>query len=200
MGFFKPAVLEYTITDCKKEINDYLIEDIFFDDYTHCFIIRIDTSLLVLASQPDMMEVVPSNDSAAVVRRIGVLNLMLLAALGGLIRWTLLGSSTELPVLLSVQALHGLTFGAAHLGAMHFIAQAAPAGYSATVQSLYNAIAMSAAIAIAVPLSGPLFEAVGGQAYYAMTVLSVAGGCGVLILRRLWHGDRLTLPEGPSST
>ncbi len=154
-----------------------------------------DRMIGLLWSEGVVAEIVLFAFGAAVVRRIGVLNLMLLASIGGLIRWTLLGTSTELPVLLSVQALHGLTFGAAHLGAMHFIAQAAPAGYSATVQSLYNAIAMSAAIAIAVPLSGPLFEAVGGKAYFAMTALSVAGGCGALILRGLWNGERLALPE-----
>jgi PPP family 3-phenylpropionic acid transporter len=131
---------------------------------------------------------------AAVVRRLGPTRMMLLATAGGLVRWTMLGASTELPVLLFAQALHALTFGAAHLAAMHFISSAAPPGLSATAQSLYNALAMSATIAIAVPLSGPLFEVLGGQAYYAMTALSLAGGAMALRLSRYWDGGRIELP------
>ena len=57
----------------------------------------------------------------------------------------LLGYSTDLVALFAVQILHGLTFGAAHLGAMAFVAQAAPKGYTATMQSLYNAVGVAGA-------------------------------------------------------
>lgn len=153
-----------------------------------------DRMIGLLWAEGVLAEIILFAVGAAAVRRLGVTRLMLLAALAGLIRWTALGASTDLPVLLAAQVLHGLTFGAAHLGAMNFIVQAAPVGYSATAQSLYNAIAMSAAIAIAVPLSAPLFEAAGGHAYYAMTGLSLAGGLGVLLLSRLWDGRRIELP------
>lgn len=131
---------------------------------------------------------------SAVVRRIGPTRLMLIAAAGGLARWTALGATTDLAVLFLAQALHALTFGAAHLGAMNFIVRAAPEGYSATAQSLYNALAMSGTIAIAVPLIGPVYEAVGAAAYYAMSGLSLAGGVVALGLARRWDGGRIELP------
>jgi PPP family 3-phenylpropionic acid transporter len=77
---------------------------------------------------------------------------------------------------------------------MNFIARAAPVGYSATAQSLYNALAMSGTIAIAVPLIGPVYEAVGGGAYYVMCGLSLAGGVVALGLGRAWDGGRVDLP------
>ena len=41
--------------------------------------------------------------------------------------------------LLVLQILHGATFGAAHLGAIHFIAQRMEASVSVTAQSVYSA-------------------------------------------------------------
>ena len=131
--------------------------------------------------------------AAPLVRRLGPGRMMLLAAIGGLIRWIVLGTTTDLTILFAVQILHAATFAAAHLGAMNFISLAAPVGLSATAQSLYNAIAMGAAIALAVPLSGPIFEAIGGQAYYVMAMLSVAGGAFTLVLMRGWDGRRIAL-------
>src|SRR3546814_985543 len=93
--------------------------------------------------------------------------MLLLGALAGVVRWTLLAASTDLAVLFAAQALHAFTFGAAHLGAIAFIARAAPAGLSATAQTLYTTLAMGGTFTIVTPLTGPLFEAVGGQASYA---------------------------------
>jgi PPP family 3-phenylpropionic acid transporter len=78
---------------------------------------------------------------------------------------------------------------------MSFVAQAAPAGFTATVQSLYNALGMGAAAALAIMLSGPLYEAVGGHAFYLMSALSLAGGVAALVLRRRWDGNRIELPS-----
>ncbi len=134
-----------------------------------------------------------------VVRRVGPTRLMMIAAAGGLVRWAALGASTDLTVLFLAQALHGLTFGAAHLGAMNFIVRAAPVGYSATAQSLYNALAMSGTIAITVPLMGPVYEAIGGASYYVMCGFSLTGGVMGLALARKWDGGRIDLPAaGPS--
>src|SRR3546814_8893414 len=67
---------------------------------------------------------------AKVVQRLGPARMLLLGALAGVVRWTLLAASTDLAVLFAAQALHAFTFGAAHLGAIAFIARAAPAGRS----------------------------------------------------------------------
>lgn len=131
---------------------------------------------------------------ARLIDRFGLMPLLALAAVAGVIRWTLLAVSNDLAVLVVAQALHALTFGAGHLAAMSFVSRAAPVGMSATAQSLYNALAMGAAIAIAVPLSGIAYAEFGDQAYLLMTLMSALAGVCVLVLSRRWNGRRLELP------
>jgi len=131
--------------------------------------------------------------SGPVVRRLGAARLLGLAAAAGVVRWTATGLTAALPVLMAVQVLHGLTFGAAHLAAMWFLGRAVPVQVSASAQGLYSATAMGAAIGGALMLSGVLYQAVGGAAFHAMTALSAAGGIAALMLARLWDGETLRL-------
>jgi len=122
--------------------------------------------------------------SGAVLARAGPAALLMLAAGAGMLRWTVLAASTDLSFLIAVQALHGLTFGAAHLGAMHFVARAAPPGLTATAQSLYSAVSGGIAMGLAMLLAGALYEAAAGGAFLAMAVLSLGGLILALVLRR----------------
>ncbi len=122
------------------------------------------------------------------IRRFGLSWFFIGAALAGLVRWTALAYSTSLPVLFVVQILHGVTFGAAHLAAMAFIAAAIPARLSATAQSLHGAVALSVASGLVAPFLGPLYAEYGAGAFHAMTVLSLAGGVAAFVLSRRWDG------------
>jgi PPP family 3-phenylpropionic acid transporter len=112
---------------------------------------------------------------AVLIRRFGPLGLVRLAAVGGLVRWSVLAATTELWALVAVQTLHALTFGAAHLAIMHFIARNAPPGLSATAQSVYAALSGGLALGLAMFAAGHLYAAWQGGAYVAMAVLSAAG-------------------------
>jgi PPP family 3-phenylpropionic acid transporter len=136
----------------------------------------------------------------AFMRRIHPGDAMLLAAAGGVLRWTVLALTAEPWALFAVQWLHALTFGAAHLGGMAFIARAAPAGFSATVQSLYAALGMGAAAALAILMVGPVYATFGAGAYYFMTGLSLLGGAAAWALRHAWDGRRIELPETQPAT
>ena len=109
--------------------------------------------------------------------------LLILAGLAGILRWSVLAASTALPVLIAVQALHALTFGAAHLGAMHFIARAAPPGLSATAQGLYSAVSGGIAMGLAMLAAGVLYDAAAGRAFLAMAALSGGGLALAIVLR-----------------
>jgi len=122
--------------------------------------------------------------SGAVMARASPAALLALAALAGMLRWTVLAASTDLALLIAVQALHALTFGAAHLGAMHFLARAAPTGLAATAQSLYSAVSGGVAMGLAMLLAGALYQAAAGQAFLAMTALSTLGLGLALVLWR----------------
>ncbi|MCH9012300.1 MAG: MFS transporter [Proteobacteria bacterium] len=122
--------------------------------------------------------------SGAVVARVSPPLLLALAGLGGVLRWSVLAATTALPALVAVQALHALTFGAAHLAAMHFIARAAPPGLSATAQSLYAAISGGIAMGLSMLAAGALYQAYAGGAFLAMAALSAGGTVLALVLLR----------------
>lgn len=116
---------------------------------------------------------------------------LIIAACGGLIRWPVLAFSTALPALWAVQALHSVTFGAAHLGAIGFISRAAPVGLGATTQAIYTAVSGGAAMGLSIALSGWIYGRWGGLAFMAMAGLSLIGGIAALVVGRLWQGTPL---------
>lgn len=125
--------------------------------------------------------------------RYGPVGLMIFAAVAGVLRWTLTGLSLNIWIIGFAQLLHAFTFGAAYLGAMEFLKQAAPEELAASAQALFNAIAMGLAFAIALPVAGYIFAEFGGTSYWLMAVLSAIGGGGALLLGRLWMGQRLVI-------
>ena len=125
--------------------------------------------------------------SAPIVRALGPGWLMALGAAGGVVRWIGLGLTTDFYALLAFQSLHGLTFGAAHLGAMTYLQRFVPAESSATGQALYSAFGMGAAMALMQPVTGWIYGAHGGgAAFLAMAALAALGlAFAVLLARRL---------------
>jgi PPP family 3-phenylpropionic acid transporter len=131
-----------------------------------------------------LAEIVFFAAGGALLRRLGPRGLLALAGLGGLVRWTVLAGTTALPALITVQLLHALTFGAAHLGAVHFIAQRAPPGLGATAQGLYAALSGGLAMGLASLLAGWLYGTIEARAFYAMAVMSALGLALALALGR----------------
>lgn len=134
--------------------------------------------------------------SNAVIERFGPTRLLIFAALGAVMRWSLTAADPPLALLFLVQALHALSFGAAHLGAIHFIAKAIPEQYSATGQGLYAAFAMGLIMGLMTSISGALYARFGGQAYIAMALLGTLSLVGALLLDRLWQGEQIPVQEG----
>ncbi len=112
--------------------------------------------------------------SGRVVARFGPVALLAMGAGAGLIRWLVLGATTDIWALVAVQGLHALTFGATHLAAMHYIAQNVPAQFASTAQSVYSSFFGGTIMALAMLSSGWLFENYGGQAFTVMSALAVA--------------------------
>lgn len=109
--------------------------------------------------------------------------LLVLGALGGVLRWTAMALDPPGVLLPALQLLHGLSFGATHLGALGFLARHVPPGQSATAQG-YLAIVMGAAMAAAMSLSGVLYGAYGSVSYAAMALAAIGGGVCALVARR----------------
>ena len=138
----------------------------------------------VLWAEGVVAEIVLFWYSAPLVARFGPLGLMALGGAAGILRWSLMGVSPGLGAAAALQLLHALTFGASHLGAMHFMARRVPLGAAASAQSLYSALSAGFGSGLVMLAAGALYAAYGGQAYPFMALLSGAGLCGVLWLRR----------------
>lgn len=108
--------------------------------------------------------------------------LLVVGGAGGALRWTAMAFNPPTLLLPALQCLHALTFAATHLGAMAFLARAAP-GLAATAQG-YFAITLGVVMAGAMSLSGVLYAAYGSRAYAAMALAALAGGvCGLAAQR-----------------
>ena len=109
-------------------------------------------------------EVVLFAYSAAAVRRCGAPRLIVAGAGAAVVRWSVMGFDPPLALLVPLQLLHALTFGATHLGAMHFISRFIRDHQAGTAQALYAAVTAGVAMGGAMLLSGPLYAAYSGQA------------------------------------
>jgi PPP family 3-phenylpropionic acid transporter len=118
------------------------------------------------------------------VRRVGAARLIALGGLAGLIRWAGTGMTDALPALMVLQILHAFTFGATHLGAVHFIARRMAPEVSATAQSLYAAVVMGLALGFAAWMSGRLYAGWGAEAYHVMAAMAGVGAVIAIALRR----------------
>ena len=112
--------------------------------------------------------------SARVVGWLGASGMIVLGGLGGLLRWAVMALDPPTAALPFLQCLHALSFAATHLGAMHYLAQAVPAGRGATAQGDFAAV-QGIVFAGAMSLSGALVSAYGSLAYGAMAAAAAAG-------------------------
>lgn len=143
-----------------------------------------ETVIGLLWAEGVLTEIILFSAGPALLRRLSPATLIIFAAVAGIVRWAAMAASTTLPVLVVVQALHAFTFGAAHLGAIHFIVQHVSPAVSASAMSFYSALVMGLGIGIAVFAVGPLYAVSPAGAFLAMTVLSAAALFPALVLSR----------------
>ena len=106
-----------------------------------------------------------------------------------------MGFDPPLALLVPLQILHALTFGAAHLGAIHVMARSVPEGQAGTAQALYASVVGGVGMGAAMLLAGPLYAAYGGRAYWAMAVIAAVGLAASVALLRLRGARRLLSPR-----
>ena len=108
------------------------------------------------------------------LNRLGPSQAAALAAAAGVLRWTVMGFTTEVVALALVEPLHGVTFALLHLVAMRLIGTTIPLRLAATAQAVYGTLAVGAATAIVTFTAGWLYEWFGGAAFWIMALLCVA--------------------------
>lgn len=97
--------------------------------------------------------------------------LLALGATCALVRWSMLGATTELGWLIVAQLLHAGSFCLSHLGAIRYISRDLAPQVAPSAQALYAALAMGLMVAILFALSGQLYPVLAGQVFWIMAAL-----------------------------
>lgn len=121
---------------------------------------------------------------ARIERRFAPETLILIGAGAAVLRWLAMGFAPDGPALWPLQALHALTFAAAHVGAMRLLHRETPEASAAMGQTLYAALSGGVLMGASTFVSGLLYDAVGARGYWAMSLLALAGGALALLLLR----------------
>ena len=114
--------------------------------------------------------------------RIGPSGAALLAALAGVLRWSVEAETAWLPAVALVQPLHGITFALLHLACMQRLAESVPSRLAATALTVYGTLGIGAATAVLTLLSGSIYSVIGPQGFWVMAGLCAAA---LPIARRL---------------
>ena len=110
---------------------------------------------------------------AVLIGRLGCPGAIAVAALAGVVRWTVMSCTASLALLSMVQPLHGFTFALFHLAAMRMIGASVPTRLAGTAQSFYaaGATAMTASLTV---VSGVLYARLGARGFLVMALLCAA--------------------------
>ena len=108
------------------------------------------------------------------LNRLGPSQAAALAAAAGVLRWTVMGFTTQIVPLAVVEPLHGFTFALLHLVGMHLIGTTVPLRLAATAQAVYGTVAVGAGTAVLTFAAGWLYEWMAGAAFWAMALLCLA--------------------------
>jgi PPP family 3-phenylpropionic acid transporter len=143
-----------------------------------------ETTFGVLWSIGVIAEVVLFAYAGRALKRIGALNMIAIGAAGSLVRWGAMASDPSFGLLVVLQLLHGLTFGATHLGVVHAIQERVRPDQAASAQSLHSALSSGIMMGGAMALAGAMYGPLGGLSYLVMVVLAAGGGALVLAAKQ----------------
>ncbi|KKB79925.1 hypothetical protein VW35_05485 [Devosia soli] len=115
--------------------------------------------------------------------RVTARNMILAAAVAGVLRFTILAFAPPVQILFVVQLLHAFTFGMGYFGVVHFIANWTHESNAAEAQGFANMLNQGAAMVMLICF-GWLMEWFGSGAFFASTVTcSIAMVCVIVSLR-----------------
>lgn len=122
--------------------------------------------------------------SGWLIGKFGAIELIAVAALGGMVRWALLGVLENGYLIGLSQVLHALTFGLLYMAFIAYIEKCVPVSIAASAQGLYDSLSMGVLFGIFTLLGGQLFLWQPAYTFYFMAVLSCLGLLLMLLLLR----------------
>lgn len=112
--------------------------------------------------------------SKALLVRLSSVKLIAIGCAGGVIRWALFPFIDEISGFLLLQILHGLSFGAVHIGTMHFIMEQVPEENIGAAQGTGYVLG-GIVMGIAVFSSGPIYAVLEGKGFLIMAATCLVG-------------------------
>lgn len=125
--------------------------------------------------------------------RVTARNMILVACLAGLVRFTILAFAPPVEALFFLQLLHAFSFGMGYFGVVHFIANWTHESNAAEAQGFANMLTQGAAMIMLVSF-GWLVEWFGSAAFFSSTVTCSIGVVCVLVSLRLRPPKDATRP------
>ncbi len=99
---------------------------------------------------------------------------MLLSALVAVFRWSMMGLSPPVYLLVFLQLLHAFTFAVGYLSCVHFIAQNTGEDIAAEAQSFYVVVQQSISV-VSLLVFGTLIGPFGAHAYFVAATMALVG-------------------------
>jgi PPP family 3-phenylpropionic acid transporter len=118
-------------------------------------------------------EIVLFQYATGLLKRIPPVTVIAIGCAGGILRWLLFPLVEGDAAFLLLQVLHGLSFGAVHIGTMHFIMDSVPENYIGAAQGAGYVLG-GVAMGVAVFVSGPIYAAYGVNGFWIMAAMCVA--------------------------
>jgi PPP family 3-phenylpropionic acid transporter len=121
--------------------------------------------------------------SGRLLARVPASRLLVVAFAVGALRWALIATVRDVPVLLALQPLHAVSFALFWVTSIDHVRQLAPGQILATAQGVFNAAVGGGAV-LGMFVWGATFEAYGGPVTFACA----AGAAGCAALAAAWTG------------
>ncbi len=108
--------------------------------------------------------------------------LLLIAGVTGVVRWTITALITDVQILIVIQAMHAVTFTFTQLAVVTYIGNEVPEELTSSAQSIYDSCALGIVFGLALYVSGSLSRIDVSWSFFAMAALS-AIGCSIAAYR-----------------
>ena len=110
------------------------------------------------------------------VDRLRPTTLLLLGAAAAVVRWCIVGATTDVGLLLASGWLHALSFGCTYLGSLRALDRRVPAPLRATAQGLLGAATSGVGMVVGGLAGGFAYDALAGGAFFVMAAFAAIGG------------------------
>ena len=137
----------------------------------------------ILWAESVVIEVLVFAFGRKLLMRLGILGLLSLSVAGGIVRWLVMGLTTDYSMLLAIQTLHAFTFATTHLAVVSYIAQHIPNKLSASAQGLYDMLSNGLIFGVAMILAGLIYDEYQGMTFWLMASMVAVSGV-MLIMNR----------------